>query len=85
MAKWLSSRALLQQPRVRQFRSWAQTWHRSSSHAEVASHIAQPERPASRIYSYIRALGSKKKEEDWQQMLAQGQSSSPRKAYLKKK
>ena len=28
-------------------------------------------------------FGEKKKEEDWQQMLAQGQSSSPKKAYQK--
>ena len=29
--------------------SWAQTWHRSSGHAEAASHIAQPEGPTARI------------------------------------
>ena len=36
-----------------QFRSWAQTWHLSSSHAEEASHIAQPEGPTTRIYNYV--------------------------------
>ena len=45
VAKWLSSSALLQQPRVSQFESWAWTWHRSSSHAEVASHMPQLEGP----------------------------------------
>ena len=35
--------------------SWARawTWHRSSSHAEAASHIAQPEGSATRIYDYV--------------------------------
>ena len=33
MAECLSSRALLQEPRVRRFGSWARTWHRSSGHA----------------------------------------------------
>ena len=57
------------------FRSQALTRHCSSGHAEVVSHIAQPEALTTRIYNYV--LGSfgekkeKKKKEDWQQMLAQ--------------
>ena len=54
------------------------TWHCSSSHAEVASNIAQPEALITRIYNYVlRGFGEKKKEEkekeeeDWQQLLAQ--------------
>ena len=54
-----------------------QTWHRSSSHAEAVSHIAELEVPTPRIYNYV--LGGfgekkKKKEKDWQQLLAQDQS-----------
>src|SRR3712207_3396018 len=33
------------------FGSWVQTWHCSSSHAEVASHMAQPEALTSRVYN----------------------------------
>ena len=76
VAKWFSSRALLQQPRVPQFRSWAPTWHHLSGHAEAASHIAQPEALTTRIYNYKpEVLGEKKKKkkEDWQQILAQVQ------------
>ena len=41
-------------------------------YAEVASHIAEPEGPATRIYNYVLGgFGEKKKKEDWQQMLAQ--------------
>ena len=29
-------------PGFRQFGSWVQTWHHSSSHAEAASHTAEP-------------------------------------------
>ena len=62
-------------PGFRQFGSWMRTWHHSSSHAEVASHIAQPEGPATRIYNCV--LGDfgekrkKRKKEDWQHKLAQ--------------
>ena len=35
------------------FRSWAQTCHHSSGHAEAASHIAQTEALTTRIYNYI--------------------------------
>ena len=37
--------------------SWVRTWHRSSGHAEVASHIAQPEGPTARIYNYVLGGG----------------------------
>ena len=45
VAEWLSLHAPLRWPRVRQFRSWAWTWHCSSSHAEAVCHRAQPEGP----------------------------------------
>ena len=58
-----------------QFRSCARTWHRWSGHAEAASHMAQPEGRTTRIYNYLlRGFGekkNKKKNEDWQQTLAQ--------------
>ena len=52
------------------------------SHAEVASHVAQPEGSATRIYNYVLgALGRRirrrrrrrrsRRKEDWQEMLAQ--------------
>ena len=43
MAKWLSSRTLLRGPGFHEFKSWAQTWHRSSGHTEEASHMPQLE------------------------------------------
>ena len=62
MAKWLSSWTLLGRPRFCWFRSWAWTWHCSSSHAEAVSHIAQPEGPTTGIYNYVRGcFGEKKK------------------------
>ena len=47
----------------RRFRSWAQTWHRSSSHAEGASHMPQLEGPKTKKYTtvYQGALGRKSK------------------------
>ena len=55
--------------------------HRPSTpHAEAASYTEELEEPTTRIYNYV--LGSfeeKKKGRDWQQMLAQGQSSSLKK------
>ena len=53
VAEWLSSHIPLWGPGFCQFRSWAQTWHHSSSHAEAASHIGQPEEPTARIYNYV--------------------------------
>ena len=38
------------------FASWdpgGRTWHRSSSHAEAASHTAQPEVLTARIHNYV--------------------------------
>ena len=44
------------------FRSRAQTWHHSSGHAEVVSHIAQPEGSTTTIYNCVLGgLGEKKK------------------------
>ena len=45
-----------------QFGSWTRTWHRSSGHAEAASHIAQPEGPTTRIYDYVLGDFVEKKE-----------------------
>ena len=63
----------------------AQTRDCSSSHAEVASYIIQPEGPTTRIYNYVvggfgekkknkkrLATEKRKKKEDWQQVLAWG-------------
>ena len=53
MAEWLNSHAPLRRPRVHWFGFWMQTWHRSSGHAQAASHIAQPEAPTTTVYSYV--------------------------------
>ena len=61
-------------PGFHQFGSWVRTWHRSSGHSEVASHIAQPEALTTRIYIYVLGgLGRRRrrKKEDWPQILAQ--------------
>ena len=77
-APWLSGKVLVlraSSPGFRRFGSWAQTWHRSSGHAEAASHMTQSETLKTRIYNHV--LGGfgekkgKKEEEDWQQLLAQ--------------
>ena len=48
-----------------------------SSHAEAAAHIEELEGLTTRIYNQALGLGEeKKKEEDWQQMIAQGESFS---------
>ena len=55
--------------------------HYSASHTVAASHIEELEGLTTRIYNYELGLwGEKKKDEDSQQMLAQGQSSSPKKS-----
>ena len=73
MAEWLSSGTLLWRPR-------AGTWHRSSGHAEAASHMAAPEALTTRIYNYVlggfageeeEETEEERKKEDWQQMVAQ--------------
>ena len=71
MAKQLSLCATLRQARVSQV--WILGADCSSGRAEVVSHMAQPEGPATRIYSYVLGGFGEKKEEkkDWQQMLAQ--------------
>ena len=62
MAEWLSSRTRFASPGFCWFGSWARTGHHSSSHAEAASQIAQPEALTTRIYSYVlRGFGEKKK------------------------
>ena len=72
MAQWLSSPTPFSGLGFHQSRSWARTWHRSSGHAEVASHIARLEGTTTRIYNYVleRLWGEeeekKEKEEDWQ-------------------
>ena len=50
-------------------------------HAVVAVHVEEIEGLTARIYNHLLGLwgGKHKKEEDWQQMLAQGQSSSQKK------
>lgn len=51
-------------PGFRQFRSWVQTWYHASGHAEAASHRAQREGPATRVYSYVvGGFGGKKRRE----------------------
>ena len=37
----------------RLFGSWARTWHRSSGHVEVSSHMPQLKGPATKIYNYV--------------------------------
>ena len=62
MAEWLRSCTPLWWPRVSPFGSWAQAWHRSSGHAEAASHIAEPEGPTTGTYNYVLgALGRRRR------------------------
>ena len=75
MAEWLSSCARLRWPGVSPIVSRGRTWHGWSGHAEAVSHMPQLEGPTTKIYNYV--LGgiwgekAEKKEEDWQQLLAQ--------------
>ena len=39
-----------------------QTWHHSPTHAEVASHRAQPEALTTRIYNYVLGSSGEKEE-----------------------
>src|SRR3712207_5090074 len=60
-AKWLSSCALLRRPRGLWFGSWVRTWHHSSGHIEVVSHIQRLEGPTTKIYNYVLGgFGEKK-------------------------
>ena len=61
MAEWLILGTLLWGPGVRGFRSLAWTWHRSSGHAEVASHMPQLEGPGTRIYNNVLGLWGENK------------------------
>ena len=63
-------------PGFHRFGSWARTWHRSSRHAEAASHIAQLGGATTKnIQLCTGGLAGEKaggeKKEDWQQLLAQ--------------
>ena len=61
MAKWLSLRTLLRQPRVSPVRILGTTWHCSSSHAEAASHVPQLEGATTKNTQLCtRGLGEKK-------------------------
>ena len=71
MAQWLSSHAPLQWPRVLPVQILGADMHHSSGHAEVASHIAQPEGPTARIYNYVLGdFGEEKKKEKKNKMLS---------------
>ena len=49
-------------PGFRRSGSWVQTRHRTSGHAEAASHVAQPEALTTGIYNYVLGgFGEKKK------------------------
>ena len=51
--------------------------HISASHAVVASHKEELEGLTAMIYNYVLGLWGENKEEYWQQLLAEGQSSLP--------
>ena len=61
VAEWLSSRDCFGSPGFHRFRSWAQTWHCSSGHAEVASHIPQAEAFTTRIYSCVLGVWGRRR------------------------
>ena len=61
MAEWLSSCAPLWWPRVSLVWILGVDMAPSSSHAEVVSHIAQPEALTTRIYNYVLGVFGKKK------------------------
>ena len=66
MAEWLSPRAPLQQPRVSPAQILGWTQHRSSVHADAASHMAEPEGLTIRIHSYVLGgFREKKGKKDW--------------------
>ena len=60
MAKWLSSHAPLQQPRVSQVQILG-TDMAPLIKPEVVSHIAEPEGPTTRIYNYVLGGSGEKK------------------------
>ena len=53
VAEWLVCALRWDGPGFSWFGSWAGTWHRSSGHVEVASHMPQLEGPAAKIYNYV--------------------------------
>ena len=65
VAKWLSSHSAAATQGFSWFRSWAQTRHCLSGHAEVESHMPQLEEPTiKKIYNYILGeFGEKKQKE----------------------
>ena len=62
MAEWLSSRSPLQWPGVSLVWILGATWHCSSGHVEVASHMPQLEGPTTRIYNYVLGEFREKKQ-----------------------
>ena len=52
------------------FGSWAQTWHCSSGHVEVASHIPQLEGHATKIYNCVQRWFGEIKAENKKKRLA---------------
>ena len=73
VAEWLSSQLGFSGPGFRRFGSQVRTWHRSSGHAEAASHMPQLEGPTTNIYNYEYwgALGRRRRRKDQQRLLAQ--------------
>ena len=62
VAEWLSSHALLRQPRVSLVQILGADLALLIKPCEVATHIAQPEGPATRVYNCVlRGFGGKKK------------------------
>ena len=53
VAEWSICVLLFGGPGFHHFGSWVRTWHCSSGHAEVPSHIAQPEALTTRIHNYV--------------------------------
>ena len=82
VAQWLSSRTLLWQPRVHGFRSWAQTFMLLIKPCCGGIPHTKQRQIGTDVRSWRIFL--KQKGEDWQQMLAQGQSSSAKNQKTKK-
>ena len=74
MAEWLILHALLGRAGVYRFGSWARTWHRTAHPAMLWWHPTGKNSNDLQLgYTTMYwGSGGKKKEEDWQQMLAQG-------------
>ena len=63
MAQWLSSHVPLQWPGASLVQILGADMALLISHAEVATHIAQPEGPTTRIYNYVLGGYGEKEEE----------------------